>query len=127
VSGLGKVVRALIGLVVVVVLLLTVRAWYGDYRTAARKAALASRTSSRSVAATGSVVPVQGQKVAILVDGLSLRSAPDTATKSVRPLKKGEQLLLVGVNTQTNWLQLRDGTGKLGYLLNSASAVRVQK
>ena len=125
-SGLGKVIRGLIGLVVVLVLLFTVRAWYDDYRVAARKAAtLASSSTSRTVEATA-VVPVQGQRVAILVDGLSLRSAPETSTKVVRPLKKGEQLLLVGV-TQSNWLQLRDPSGKLGFVLNNASAVKVHK
>ena len=127
-SGLGKVIRGLIGLLVVVALLVTVNAWYGEYKAAARKAAkLASSTARRSVETTKTLTPVQGQKVAILVDGLSLRSAPDTSTKTVRSLKKGEQLLLVGINTQTNWLQLRDTTGKLGYVLNQASAVKVQK
>jgi len=126
VSGLGKVIRALIGLAVVLVLLFTVRAWYDDYKVAARKAATAASSSaSRTVDATA-VVPVQGQRVAILVDGLSLRSAPETSTKAVRSLKKGEQLLLVGV-TQSNWLQLRDTSGKLGFVLNNVSAVKVQK
>ena len=125
-SGLGKVIRALIGMAVVIVLLFTVRAWYDDYKVAARKAtALASSSPSRTVDATA-VVPVQGQRVAILVDGLSLRSTPETSTKVVRPLKKGEQLLLVGV-TQSNWLQLRDAAGKLGFVLNNVSAVKVQK
>ena len=125
-SGLGKVVRALIGLAVVLVLLFTVRAWYGDYQAAARKASkVSSSSTSRTVDATA-VVPVQGQRVAILVDGLSLRSTPETSTKVIRPLKKGEQLLLVGV-TQSNWLQLRDATGKLGFVINNVSAVKVQK
>ena len=125
-SGLGKVARGLIGLVVVVALLLTVRAWYRDYTVAARRAATASsKSTTRSVDATA-VVPVQGQRVAILVDGLSMRSTPETSTKVVRSLKKGEQLLLVGV-TQSNWLQLRDSSGKLGFVLNSTSAVKIQK
>jgi uncharacterized protein YgiM (DUF1202 family) len=127
VSGLNKVIRGLIGLAVVLVLLFTVRAWYDDYKVAARKTATlaSSSNASRTVDATA-VVPVQGQRVAILVDGLSLRSAPETSTKAVRPLKKGEQLLLVGV-TQSNWLQLRDTSGKLGFVLNNVSAVKVQK
>ena len=125
-SGLGKVGRGLVGLVVVVALLLTVRAWYRDYTVAARKvAAASSKSTTRTVDATA-VVPVQGQRVAILVDGLSLRSTPETSTKAVRSLKKGEQLLLVGV-TQSNWLQLRDSAGKLGFVLNSTSAVKIQK
>ena len=125
-SGLGKVIRALVGLAIVLVLLFTVRAWYDDYRVAARKASkLSSTSTSRTIDATA-VVPVQGQRVAILVDGLSLRSTPETSTKALRQLKKGEQLLLVGV-TQSNWLQLRDTSGKLGFVLNNASAVKVQK
>ena len=75
-SGLGKVIRGLVGLVVVVALLLTVRAWYSEYPVAAHRAATtASKSTTRSVDATA-VVPVQGQRVAILTDGLSLRSTP---------------------------------------------------
>ena len=55
-----------------------------------------------------------------------MRSTPETSTKVVRSLKKGEQLLLVGV-TQSNWLQLRDSSGKLGFVLNNTSAVQIQK
>lgn len=125
-SGLGKVIRALVGLAIVLVLLFTVRAWYDDYRVAARRVSkLSSSSTSRTIDATA-VVPVQGQRVAILVDGLLLRSTPETSTKVLRPLKKGEQLLLVGV-TQSNWLQLRDTSGKLGFVLNNTSAVKVQK
>jgi uncharacterized protein YgiM (DUF1202 family) len=121
---LGKVVRALIGLVVVCAIGYTVYAWYGDYKTAS-VAARASQTTS-TAPATATVVPVQGQRAVILVEGVEMNPAPAAGTKAVRKLKKGEELVLVGI-TANSWLQVRDDKGRQGYVANKSGTVRLQK
>jgi cytoskeletal protein RodZ len=125
---LSKIIRGVIGLIVVVVIAVTINNFYGEYKVASRAAAraAASSTDTSSTATTQTVVPVQGQHVAVLVGNLPLSSQAATGTKTVRVLKKGEQLLLVGV-TANNWLQLRDAAGKLGYVANLSTNVKVQK
>lgn len=126
-SGLGKLVRGLIGVVVIVVLLGTINVYVGQYRRAQRNAT-AKKTSTKSTPSVDAtaVVAVQGQSVVILADGVNMRSKPETSSKSVRAVKKGETLVLVGV-TGTNWMQLRDPKGAMGFVVNNPSTLRVQK
>jgi len=127
VTGLGKIVKALVGIAVIVVLLVTVNGMYGDYKNAARAKKTASTETSASVDSTQVVAVVGGKSVAVLVDGVVLRATPATSGATVRALKKGEQLILVGT-TMSGWLQLRDAkNGKLGYVANNTANVQVQK
>jgi hypothetical protein len=127
VTGLGKIVRALVGIVVIVVLLITVNGMYGDYKNASRAKKTASTETSASADSTQVVAVVGGKSVAVLVDGVVLRATPATNGATVRALKKGEQLILVGT-TMSGWLQLRDAkNGKLGYVANNTANVQVQK
>jgi hypothetical protein len=127
VTGLGKIVRALAGVAVIVVLLTTVNGWYGEYRRANQASRSSSTVSTGTVEST-QVVPVAGsKKVVILVDGVVLRVIPSKGGASVRTLKKNEQLILVGT-TVAGWLQLRDSSnGKMGYVANDTASIQVQK
>lgn len=129
-TGLGKVVRALIGVVVLVVLIVTVNSWYGQYKDSVKRARiLASRQDTSTVTATSApvpVVPFEGAKIAVLVDGPALRSAPATSTKSIRALKQGELLFFVSA-ASNNWVKVRDAKGKVGFMLNDPKVARVQK
>ena len=127
-SGLGKIARAGAGVVVVVVLIATINMWYGQYKIADKRIQKGGSTNTSASIEPTAVTPVQaaGSRVAILVDGLSLSSQAATGTKAVRSLKKGEQLVLVGV-TANRWLQLRDSNGKFGYVANNTAQVKVQK
>lgn len=124
-SRLGKVIRGLVGLVVVAGLLFTVNLWYRDYRVASHVKPKRT-TASTSTVDPGTVVAIRGETASILVDGLALRSGPATTSVGVRTLKKGEQLPLVGI-TASNWLQLKDKGGKLGYLANDSHSIKVEK
>jgi uncharacterized protein YgiM (DUF1202 family) len=66
------------------------------------------------------------QHAVTLVEGLQLSSKAATGTASLRGLKKGEALVLVGI-TSNNWLQLRDVAGRVGYVANRTTAIRIQK
>lgn len=129
-TGLGKVVRALIGVVVLVALIVTVNSWTNQYKDSVKRARLlASKQDTSTVGATSApvpVVPFAGAKIAILVDGPVLRSAPATATKSIRALKKGELLFFVAV-APNNWIKVRDAKGKAGFMLNDPAVAKVQK
>lgn len=116
----------MVGVIVVVVLIFVINAWYHDYKAASIKTQTARETTSTASTSATSVVPVSGQTVNVLVPGLALSSQAATGTPALRVLKKGEQLLLVGV-TANNWLQLRDGAGKFGYVRNDPAAIKVQK
>ncbi len=125
-SRLGKVVRGLVGLVIVIVLLVTVNAWLRDYKVASRAKAKRSSAAASSTVEATAVVAVQGETASILADGLTLQSTAATGTKGMRPLRKGEALPLVGI-TASNWLQLKDKNGKLGFVPNDAKTIRVEK
>lgn len=125
-TGLGKVVRALIGVAVLVILVVTVNGWYSDYKKASHSKKVVAVVATSSVDATQVVPVVGGKKVAILVDGVVLRATPANAGAPVRTLKKGEQLILVG--TVGPWLQLRDSSnGKMGFVANNNTTLKVQK
>jgi len=127
VTGLGKIVRALVGVVVIVVLLITVNGYYGEYKSAAKAKKTASTEASSSVDSTQVVAVVGGKTVAVLVDGVVLHTTPATNGAAVRTLKKGEQLILMGT-TVSGWLQLRDSkNGKMGYVANNTANIQVQK
>lgn len=125
-TGLGRVIRAVIGVIVLVTLLFVVNGWYGQYKAASRRKPAVTVESSATAEST-QVVPVAGgKKVIVLLDGVVLRQTPATSGVSVRALKKGESLILVG--TAGSWLQLRDAAnGKLGYVANNPGNVQVQK
>ncbi|MDR3687544.1 MAG: SH3 domain-containing protein [Coriobacteriia bacterium] len=126
-SGLGKIVRALIGIAVIAVLLVTVNGWYGEYKNASRVKKTASTEASGSVNSTQVVAVVGGKTVAVLTDGVVLHTTPAASAAAVRTLKKGEQLILMGT-TVSGWLQLRDSKdGKMGYVVNNTANVQVQK
>ena len=126
-TGLGRIVRALIGVAVIAVLLVTVNSWYVEYRSASKAKRTAGSEASASVDSTRVVAVVGGKSVAILADSVVFRVTPNASGAVVRMLKKGEQLILVGT-TVTGWLQLRDSkNGKMGYVVNNTANIQVQK
>ena len=124
-SSLSKVIRGVVGIAVVVALIVVINSWYGQYKSANARSQKASKVSSQSSESTG-VIPVQGQKVVVIAATVPLNSQAATGTKTVRVMKKGEELILVGV-TANNWFQIRDSTGKFGYVANDPTNVKVQK
>ena len=126
-TGLGKIVRALVGVAVIAVLLITVNGYLGEYKNAAKAKRTASTDASSSVDSTQVVAVVGGKTVAVLVDGVVLHTTPAANGAAVRTLKKGEQLILMGT-TVSGWLQLRDSkNGKMGYVANNTANIQVQK
>lgn len=124
-SGLGKLARGLVGLLVVVMLLVVVNSWWHEYRNASTFAKQEATSTP-----TATPAPVAQKTVVVLTDGLNLRDKPDATGTTIRGLKHGEQYVLVGQigpAASPTWLQLRDAKGQLGWVTNNPQYLRVQK
>jgi len=133
VSGAGKIIRAVLGLAVVVTLLFVLRGWWTDYQAAAPKKS-AETTATAPATGTPAAKPAepspadqlaQSQHVLIVIEGLNFRKQPDATGESIRGLKKGERLILVGKNN--TWLQVQDTSGNVGWITNNPQYVKIEK
>jgi SH3-like domain-containing protein len=121
---LGKVVRALVGLIVLLFLVVTVNGWWSDYKQATPRRA--SVDASATVGATETAAPSEaGKAVVVLTDGLNFRENPDATGASIRGLKKGDTFILVSQNA--TWLQVRDPAGKVGWVNNNPQYIKISK
>jgi SH3-like domain-containing protein len=122
--SIGKVVRALAGLIVLLFLVVTVNGWWSDYKAAAP--ARASVDASATANATATAAPADtGKTVIVLTDGLNFRVTPDATGASIRGLKKGETFILVSQNG--SWLEIRDPAGTNGWVNNNPQYVKISK
>jgi hypothetical protein len=125
VTGLSKALRAVAGVVVLVVLVVTVNSWLGQYKVDSKKHAIAeaSATATATVESTATTA-VRGATLTVVSD-VVLRATPDAAGKPVRTAKKGEPLTVVGV-TAANWLQVKDPKGKVGYIIKDEHVTKAK-
>jgi len=119
----GKVVRALLGLLILLVLLFTVNGWWAEYKHAQPKAGGESTSTADATQTAAPEVP--GAAVLILTDGLQFREKPDATGARIRGLKKGETFVLV--SEAGDYLQIRDASGKVGWVNNNKQYVQVKK
>lgn len=136
-----KVIRGVIGIVVVFALFFLVLNWVGDYRSASKKPVVpAKNTSSKTSTSTDAdgkgstpqeaVVeeqPADGGDTAIgalivEVDGLNFRKQPSGDSPAVRGLKKGERVDIL--EDLGDWYKVRDGNGEVGYITSNQSYTR---
>ena len=117
----SRLFRALLGIAVIGLILVVLNSWWSDYRTA-------SESDARSAVATtspnpaSSVTPFKGL---VLEDGLNLRVQPDITAKSIRGLKRGETVVIVG--TTGSWVQVRDSVGTVGWVTNNPQYLKTLK
>jgi SH3-like domain-containing protein len=120
----SKVVRAVVGIGVLLILVVVVNGWWTDYQKATPKSGSAEATGT-AVATEGVTAAASGETVLILVDGLNFREQPDATGVSIRGLKKGEQFVLVSKNV--SWLELQDAAGQIGWVNNNPQYLRIEK
>jgi len=121
-----RFLKAVAGLAVVLILLITVMNWWGDYRKAASSLASAPATSTADAGSkdgTGTAV-TQGTAV-VLIEGLNFRKAPDTNSVTIRGLKKGEKLVVVA--SKPDWYQVKDAKNTVGWIAAKSQYVRIEK
>ena len=120
----AKILRALAGVLVLVILVATVSGWWSDYKKATPKAGPVAAPAA--TAATETPQPdAPMQTVLILTDGLNFREQPDATGASIRGLKKGEKFVLV--SKSGGWLELEDASGQVGWVNNNPQYVRIEK
>lgn len=138
--GPDRLVRAGVGLAVLLVLALTVRGWWSDYREAAEQNGRASAETSASAEPTDSPTAAEGEEqpttpsaepaatvetVIVLIDGLNFRSAPRDDATPMRGLDKGERLRLLG--ERDGWYEVRDSDGQTGWVSANPSYTKTER
>lgn len=127
----ARVVKALLGLVVLGGIVWVVYTWWTEYEAASSPSGNGSTTTTESVPATNTGNPAEQVQpttptslgtVLILADGLNFREQPTTAAASLRKLSKGERLTLLV--DKGSWLQVQDATGMTGWIANSPQYVQ---
>jgi uncharacterized protein YgiM (DUF1202 family) len=137
-----RAIRAVIGLVVVLVLAGLVMNWVGDYRGASTmngapaKGAPSSEstktgdsnaapeggasTNDKPASGTAPEKPAAAKTVLIVdVDGLNLRGEPNGDAPAMRGLRKGERVELL--EDQGSWYKVLDKNGDTGYITSNPS------
>lgn len=121
-----RFMKAIAGLIALVILLVMVTNWWGDYRTAASKRASTPATSTADVPSKDSTSTATTQGTAVvLIEGLNFRKAPDTNSVTIRGLKKGEKLIVVG--SKPDWYQVKDAKQTVGWIAAKSQYVRIEK
>ncbi len=125
-----KLLKAAVGIVVLLLLAGLVMNWVGDYRDATKKDSGANAEATTTPAADGqngteAETPASDQEstqkstssakiLVVSVDGLNFRTEPSGQAKAIRGLKKGEKVTLLA--TQGNWYKIRDAKKVIGYI-----------
>jgi SH3-like domain-containing protein len=121
VTGLRRALKAIAGIAILVVLVVIVNSWMGQYRIAAQrvaKEATSTVEATSTATATSTPTPVAQVVPLLVARDVPLRTAPASKAKVVRMLKKGEKLTVV--SSQLPWIRVRDGAGRSGYVLNDS-------
>jgi uncharacterized protein YgiM (DUF1202 family) len=111
--SVGKVVRAALGVVVVVVLGFVVLNWWNDYKSAPTSSPSAPVAAP---AAGTSTVPTEtvGGVAVVKIDGVNFRTKPSSSAKLIRGLKKGESVTVI--LKDGGWYKIEDSRGKTGWV-----------
>lgn len=102
-----KVVRAIVGIGVLVMLLTVVYNYWGEYKVAQ----LAPRPDTTAAAETTTSTVIG---IGIVKTGdVNFRTKPDSASKLIRVLKKGEKLTIL--SKEAGWYHAKDAKGVVGW------------
>ena len=118
----GKLIRAAIGLIIVVALGIVVLNWYKDFK-AASVAARAAKAVQASVEASAAATPTATVGVT-KIGGVNFRSKPSSSGKLIRALKRGEKLTVLLKDGK--WYKVKDKKGKTGWVTADSEAVMVE-
>jgi len=120
-----RFLKAIAGLVIVVILLVTVMNWWGDYRSAASSVASKPTTFTADASSDATGAPVTQGTAVVLIEGLNFRKTPDTTGVTIRGLKKGEKLVVVA--SKPDWYQVKDSKNTIGWIAAKSQYVRIEK
>lgn len=134
-----KTVKAAAGVIVLVIILVMVLNFFGDFRSAGKGDTGASQESSGT--AEGTKTPDSPAKegsdgntsaaqpsigtVTVVVDGLNFRVSASRDADLIRGLDAGEKLSLLA--EEDGWLKVKDNSGKVGYVSSSTQYTTIAK
>ena len=134
-----RLIRAIVGLVVLVVLALTVNGYFREYRDSdgggeAQDQPVSTPTTPSAEqggeqSAEGQSQPatpaVGNRRVVVLIDGLNLRKEAKADSPTLGGLGKGDKLTLIG---QTEgWYEVQTADGSRGWVSANPSYVRIEE
>lgn len=135
----SKTVKAAAGVIVLVIILVMVLNFLGDFRSAGKSDSEGSKESTASAEGTktsetpskegseggsSSAEPSIGT-VTVVVDGLNFRVTASRDADLIRGLDAGEKLTLLA--EQDGWLKVKDKNGKVGYVSSSTQYTTIAK
>ena len=125
-TGLSKALRAVAGVVVLVVLVVTVNSWLGQYKIDSKKRAIAeaSATATATVESTATTT-VRGATL-LVVSPVVMRATPDAAGKPVRDRQEGRALTRRRSHCARIWLQVKDTRNKVGYIIKDEHVTKAK-
>jgi uncharacterized protein YgiM (DUF1202 family) len=121
--SVAKIVRAAIGLAIVVILGFVVMGWWNDFKSAPPTPA-ASPTVSTTPTSTVSTTTVTGIGIA-RIDGVNFRTKPASNAKLIRGLKKGEKVTILLKDGA--WYKVKDSKNKTGWVTANGDYVTLQE
>ncbi len=138
---LSKTLRATLGAMTLLVLVMVVQGWWRDYREASFRPAVSETTPTVSADdATDSPGPREGEgregdaqppaqqrqgTVRVLIDGLNFRRRPAADAKPIRGLRKGEVLTVL--SERAGWYEVRSADGTKGWVSSNPNYTRLEK
>jgi hypothetical protein len=134
-SNVGRVARAVFGVVVLIGLVFLVNSWWGDYRRGDPPAVVTETTATPDGAAEAPAESgeesadeqpaASGATVLVLIEGLNFRKEPSREGELIRGLSRGTRLEHLG--TADGWHHVRDDAGVEGYVSASEQYTEVQQ
>lgn len=119
--NIAKILRAVIGLIVVFAIAMVAYNMYSDYRSAPRPASSGTTTASAPASVVTSGTAMVGTA---RIDGVNFRVNPASNAKLIRGLKKGEKFTIIAKDGQ--WYKVKDSKGTLGWVTANTDYVAVQ-
>jgi peptidoglycan DL-endopeptidase CwlO len=119
----SKLIRAALGVAVVIVLGIVVMNWWGDFRSAGSFKPTTTVTTPTGGASTSTTEAVSGIAI-VKIDGVNFRTKPSSSAKLIRGLKKGEEVTVVLKDGQ--WYKVEDSKGKTGWVTANGDYVTLQ-
>ena len=129
-NATARLVKAVVGLVIVSVLLIVVSNWWREYKSAASR--MPSRPTTGTADASGTAagsregtVGASAKTAVVLIEGLNFRKKADPTSDTIRGLKKGEKVTIILTNG--DWYQVRDARNVVGWIVTKSQYVRVER
>lgn len=122
-----KMVRAVVGILVLLYLFVTVRGWWSEYKVAPNPSAQSVETTETANGESGEGdqgIPAEGTLV-VQIAGLNLRDKPAIDGAQIRGLEKNEKLSLI--KRQGDWYYVSTTKDEEGWISANKSYTNLQK